>query len=311
MSTAATPETLTSTGRPRPTVLIIGGGPGGIAAGIWAVRLGLHPHLIEARPRLGGQLLSVHSPITDYPGIQDVDGPALAARFIEHLLALDIEVSLEARVASIEAPSGVVHTTSGQALRGDAIIVATGALRRRLGLEGEQALVGRGVSYSVSKDRDRAAGRDAVVVGGGDSAVEGAASLAARCPQVHLVHRSALSARPDFVQALLGPPNMRLHERREVGGLRGAAALESVLLDEGTEIPCATLFIRIGVEPVTGFAREALPCDDRGFLLVDAHQRCRDRVYAVGDVCSPDSMAVSVATGQAMMACKHIQSSWR
>lgn len=282
-----------------------------MAAGIWAVRLGLRPHLIDARPRLGGQLLSVHSPITDYPGIQDVDGPALAARFIEHLEALEIEVTLDARVSTIEPSQGVVHTGDGQAIRGDGIIVATGALRRRLGLDAEPELVGRGVSYSVSKDRDRAAGRAAVVVGGGDSAVEGATSLASRCPQVHLVHRSPLSARPDFVAALRGHANLQQHPNRQVAALQGETALESVSLDDGTLIRCATLFIRIGVEPVTSFARGILPCDDRGFLLVDAHQRCCDRVYAVGDVCSPDAMAVSVATGQAMIACKHLQTSWR
>jgi thioredoxin reductase (NADPH) len=281
-----------------------------MAAGIWAARLGLTVELLEARAQLGGQLLGVLSPVTDYPGIQDVDGPALAARFVEHLLAIRVPVRFRCRVATVDPEAGAVVTTAGERIEADAIVFATGARRRRLGLPGEQGLAGRGVSYSVSKDRQLAHGKVAVVVGGGDSAVEGASRLAATSRAVHVVHRSPLVARPDFVAAAEREPRVHWHAGRKVERLLGTEALEGVVLDDGTRLDTSALYIRIGVEPQTELVRDVLPVSARGFLIVDADQRCRGRVYAVGDVCSPTAMAVSVATGQAMIACKHIQSSW-
>lgn len=296
---------------PRPRVLIIGGGPAGIACGIWSARLGLRAVLLEAGDTLGGQLTTVFSPITDYPGIPGVDGPGLAARFIDHLAETSVIVRHGSRVAAIEpSPLGVI-LTDDERLAAEAVIIATGSRRRRLGLPREAELRGRGISYSVSKDRSRAAGEVAVIVGGGDSAVEGAAVLARVCPAVHLVHRDRLIARPDFVAAARGAAAVSVHEGRQVAKLHGAGALEAVELDDGTRLPCAMLFIRIGVEPCTELVKDDLTCDERGFLVVDHHQRCAERIYAVGDVCSPDAMAVSVAAGQAMVATKHIQSSWR
>jgi thioredoxin reductase len=282
-----------------------------MAAAIWATRLGLRPLVVEATAQLGGQLRGVLSPITDYPGLPDVDGPTLALRLAEHVKVAQVPLRLRARVIGLEPEKGRVLLAGGAALRAHAVIVATGARRRHLGLGDERRFVGRGVSYSVSKDLRRAAGGVAVVVGGGDSAVEGAARLAELCSTVHLVARGALGARPDFVAAALGHRNVRLHEGRRVVGLQGRAELESVLLDDGTELACRMLYVRIGVEPASEPFRHSFRCDPSGLLVVDAHQRCRDRVYAVGDVCTPpDVLAVAVAGGQAMVACKHIQSEW-
>lgn len=295
----------------RPRVLIVGGGPGGMAAAIWAHRLGLEAELLEGGHALGGQLLSVLSPVTDYPGIQNVDGPALAARFVEHVRSIDVGITLGCTIVDIEPAEPALTTGAGDTLSADAIVVATGSRRRRLGLADEQRLAGRGVSYSVSKDRARAAGSPVVIVGGGDSAVEGATSLADVCPEVHLVFRDGLVARPDFVDAAKRKTNLHFYAGREVHSLAGDERLEAVRLDDGTELDCSMLFVRIGVEPTTAPFRNKLPCDERGFLQVDGHQRCAGKTYAVGDVCSPRTMAVAVAVGQAMIACKHIQSSWR
>jgi thioredoxin reductase (NADPH) len=203
-----------------------------------------------------------------------------------------------------------VRAADGEELRGDAIVLATGAVRRRLGLPGENALRGRGVSYSVSKDRHTVVGRPAVVVGGGDSAYEGAAILAQQCPTVHLVCRGTVRARPDFLQVAQGHSNVTIHAGRTLRRLIGDEQLIAVELDDGTLIECSGLFVRVGVEPVTGFVRGELPHDDDGYLLVDHHQCCIEGVYAVGDICSPHAMSVSVAAGHAMVACKHVQQQW-
>ncbi len=293
-----------------PRVLIVGGGPGGIAAGIWAARLGLDAQLLESGDALGGQLLGVFSPVTDYPGIQDVDGPALAARFVDHLRAVGVPVRLGWPVEELRPEERTVRGPGGEILRGDAILLATGAVRRRLGLPLEEELRGRGVSSSVSRDRDAARGRTAVVVGGGDSAHEGALSLAEVCPRVHLVRRGSARARPDFRRGAEEHHRVTIHEGRSVRRLVGGRRLEAVELDDGTALECAWLFVRVGVEPVTGFVRGHLPHDEEGYLRVDRYQRCADGVYAVGDICSPHAMSVSVAAGHAMVACKHIQQCW-
>ncbi|MBW2257448.1 MAG: FAD-dependent oxidoreductase [Deltaproteobacteria bacterium] len=291
-----------------PDVLIVGGGPAGMTAGIWARSTGLQPRLIEAGPELGGQLRTVLSPIVDYPGIQDVDGPALVRHLADHFEAVQVPVRYGCRVVSLDATAPSVTLADGEVLAADALILATGATRRRLGLEGEQRL--EGVYNSVSRFRDRTAGGVATIVGGGDSAFEGAVRLAQDCRAVHLVHRGSVVARPDFRRGAEEHPRVTVHGGRAVTALIGAQRLEAVRLDDGRELRCGGLYVRVGVQPRTTFAAGVLPMDDAGYLRVDDHCRCAPGVYAIGDVCSPGAMAVSVAAGQAMIACKHLQRRW-
>lgn len=291
-----------------PDVLIVGGGPGGMAAGIWARSTGLRPRLIEAGPTLGGQLQTVLSPIVDYPGIQDVDGPALVTHFVAHFEALEIPVRFGCRVTRLDPARPAVTLADGEELAADALILATGATRRRLGVPGEETLAG--VYNSVSRYRDRTAGGVAVIVGGGDSGFEGAVKLAQDCAAVHLVHRGHVRARPDFRRAAEQHPRVTIHGGRTVEALRGDGRVAAVCLDDGLELACDGIYVRVGVEPRTAFAAGVLPMDRAGYLRVDAASRCVPGIYAVGDVCSPGAMAVSVATGQAMIACKDLQRRW-
>ena len=293
-----------------PEVLIVGGGPGGMAAGIWARSTGLRARLIDADRVLGGQLRTVLSPIVDYPGIQDVDGPALVAHLEEHFRAVQVPVRFGCRVVALDAEARSVTLEGGECLGAEALILATGATRRRLGVPGEERWWGDGVYNSVSRYRDRTAGAVAVIVGGGDSAFEGAVKLARGCTRVHLVHRGSVCARPDFRRGAEQHPGVAIHAGRSVSAVLGEAHVEAVRLDDGHDLACAGVYVRVGVEPRTAFARGVLPMDAEGYLQIDAHCRCADGIYAVGDVCSPGAMAVSAAAGQAMIACKHIQRAW-
>lgn len=294
---------------PRRRVCVIGGGPGGMAAGIWCARLGLDAVIVESGDRLGGQLLTLSNEITDYPGFPSTDGPGLAARFADHVRAMEVEVRLGQRVTSVDLPR--VETAPGGAIQVDAAILALGVRRRSLGLPHEADLVGRGVSYSVTRDAAIAAGDVGVVVGGGDAALEGVLILSEVCREVHLVHRCEMRARADFVVAARGRDNVHVHADREVVGLLGDDRLAGVLLDDGTCLDCRGLFVRIGVEPHLGTLGRGLELDEGGYLVVDRFNRCARGVYAVGDICSPDYMSISAAVGQAMIACKHIQLTWR
>ncbi len=117
-------------------VLVVGGGPGGMAAAIWAVRLGLRPRIIEARERLGGQLLRVFSPIPDYPGIPDTNGPRLAARFADHVDQLGIPVQFGCAVSRLDVPAGRAILSDGTWVDGQPVGLATGGARRRLDVPG-------------------------------------------------------------------------------------------------------------------------------------------------------------------------------
>ena len=293
----------------RRRVCVIGGGPGGMAAGIWCARLGRAAGGVEAGDRLGGQLLTLTNEITDYPGFPSTDGPSLAARFVEHLRGMEVPVRLGVRATALDLPH--VHTAGGGAIEADAVVLALGVRRRALGLPREAALVGRGVSYSVTRDADTADGDVGVVVGGGDAALEGALILSDVCREVHLVHRRELRAREDFIESVRARANVRFHPDREVVELLGEGRLAGVVLDDGARLDCRALFVRVGVEPRLGSVGRGLATDADGYLEVDRFNRCEDRVYAVGDICSPDFMSISAAVGQAMIACKHIQLTWR
>jgi len=268
------------------------------------------PRLLEAGDTLGGQLSRVYSPITDYPGIARIDGPGLAARFAEHLHGMGVDVQLGHRAMSVQVAPPRVFAGDDEIVEADAVILATGVRRRTLGLSEEPRLRGKGLSYTVSRDKHQVAGRVAVVIGGGDAAFEGATILAGSCRRVHLVHREPLSARLDFRETVHRQPSIRVHAGRTVEAILGDSWVEGVRLDDGTVLPCHGVFVRVGVEPRGAALCAELPLDERGYLQVDRWNRCAGSVYAVGDVCSPDTMSVSVAVGQAMIACKHIQLGW-
>ena len=291
----------------RMRVLVVGGGPGGMAAAIWAVRLGLRPRIIEARERLGGQLLRVFSPIPDYPGIPDTNGPRLAARFADHVDQLGIPVQFGCAVSRLDVPAGRAILSDGTSVEGQPVVLATGVARRRLDVPGERRLRGRGLSDSVSRELGRVGAREVAVVGGGDAAFEGALMLRAECELIHLVHRGEVCARADFRAEVDSDPRIVVHAGEVVREVEGDDAVTGLGLLGGGRIRCERVFVRVGVEPRIVDDGGVLPRDDAGYLAVDRYNRCAEGIYAVGDVCSPDAMSVSVAVGHAMIACKHIQ----
>jgi thioredoxin reductase (NADPH) len=296
--------------RRRPRVRIVGGGPGGMAAGIWCHRLGLDARIFEGAAELGGQLRHVFSPVPDYPGIPVTDGPDLARRIADHVSGLGVPVELECSVERLDADPLRLLLADGRGVEADAVILAGGVARRRLGVPGEARHRGHGLSYSVSKELGSIHAREVAVVGGGDAAFEGALLLTHECERVHLIHRVSPRARPDFRAAVVADPRIVVHAGERVVGVEGESALTGVRLAGGGRVPAERVFVRIGVEPRIVDAAFPLARDEHGYLRVDRFNRCAPGVYAVGDVCSPDAMSVSVAVGHAMIACKHVQSGW-
>ncbi|WP_434426078.1 NAD(P)/FAD-dependent oxidoreductase [Nannocystis pusilla] len=203
-------------------LLIVGAGPGGLAAAIAARALHLRVAVLDAGPRPGGQLLANDTPILDCPGLDVATGPELADRLRRHLERLGGHVRVHAPAQRILVDSGTVEL-AGERLVSTAIVLATGAARRRLAVPGEADVPGRGLSPAARRFGPAFAGRPVVVVGGGDVALEEAALLSRLCPRVTLVHRGArLRARPDFRAAIAAEPRIDLHLETRLTAILGA-----------------------------------------------------------------------------------------
>jgi len=293
------------------TTLVVGAGPGGISAAIWAHRLGLKTLLIEARGRAGGQLNELNGIVIDYPGFTVQRGYELAPSFIQHLETLGIPVRYNARAEAIDAAARRVVLEGGEILEGHTLILATGAYRRRLNVPGEQMLWGRGVSDSPTRDRELALERRVVVVGGGDAALENALLLADLCLRVTVVHRgSAFRARAEFLEHIARRPNIDVLCNARVLRVEGTEHVTGIEIAQGGgrfSLPTDMVFIKVGVAPRTELVREQLVCDGEGYLTVDRMQETSaPGVYGVGDVCNPVYSSIANAVGQGMIAAKTI-----
>lgn len=296
-------------------VLIIGAGPAGLAAALWCDELGLDTLVIEQREQIGGQLLSIHGPINNYPGTRANNGREFLERFSERVAEADFDLWTSVAIESVDLRARRVSLRSGEELQSIAIIIATGVRRRQLGIPGEKEFAGRGVVESATGDRAALAGKDVCVIGGGDAAAENALLLTDICPTVTLVHRrKKLKARPTFVQQLQSQHCITIFPESVVTRILGdgqAEAVEILRKDALKPFQMAVqgVVIRIGVEPNTELFRDQLQLDDEGYALVSSQQETNlANVFAIGDVSNPLAPTISGATGAGATAAKVIAS---
>jgi thioredoxin reductase (NADPH) len=289
-----------------PDLLVVGAGPAGVSAALWARSLELSVRVLEAGGEAGGQLHLVHFEPANFAGAASGPGPALASRLQRQLEACGADVRWRTPAESLE--SGAVATVRAGGARHEAraVLIATGARRRTLEVPGERELEGRGVSYSATQDRDRFAGEDVLVVGGGDAAYENALILADVGSRVTLAVRGAPRARRRFRDAVAAEPRIEVLEDTRVTAFDGGDRLRVARL-EGTrgawELPVAGVVIKAGIVPNTEWCGDGLELDDEGWIRVDdRHGTSHPRVWAAGDVTRPEPLGISVATGQAAQA---------
>jgi thioredoxin reductase (NADPH) len=272
-------------------VIVIGGGPAGYTAALYAARADLDPLVIEGFA-YGGQLM-ITSDVENYPGFTDgILGPQLmqefraqAERFGAEFLTDDVT-----RVDFSERPFRVF--VGDDEYLAETVIVATGATARKLGLPSEQALQGKGVTYCAVCDAAFYRDREVVVVGGGDSAMEEAIFLTKFATKVTIVHR-----REDFRASSIMLERARANERIEwvtnavvdevLGDLKMTAVrLRDTQTDEVSDLPAEGLFVAIGHDPNTKLFLDQLDHDDAGYLITKPHSTETNipGVFAVGDV---------------------------
>ncbi len=293
-------------------VIIIGGGPAGMSALIWCHSLGLRAELLEQAPDLGGQMLQMFHRVIDYPGLIAENGRELRNHFVAHLDEMRLGYRTSCKIEEVNMVERRA-LCDGQWLQARAIIIATGARKRRLGIPGEDKFEIRGVSFSATRDHSLYAGKKVSVIGGGDSAVQNSLILARVCPQVTLIHRSdRYRAREDWLNQARENPRITIINNAEARAIEGGDHVERLLIEDNRTGEIKTIetegvFIRVGVAPNTELFRGQIDLDEAGFIKTDKRQRTSvEMVYSAGDVCRPVSLSVATAVGHGAIAAKDI-----
>ena len=293
-------------------VLIIGGGPGGYTAALYCARAGIKALVLE-KLAPGGQMATTGD-IDNYPGFEEgVDGFELGDKMRRQAERFGAETLLtEVTAVDLAAEPKTVTTTGGE-FRGRAVIVATGAYPRLLGLPNENELRGRGVTYCATCDGMMYRGKEVAVVGGGNSAVADALVLAKLCKKVTLIHRrDTLRASKVYHDALPDSGveirwNSKVTEFLFDQRLKGVKLADTVTGEESV-LPCEGLFIAAGRVPDTELFRGQLEMDEAGYLLADETTRTNiPGVYAVGDVRQKPLRQIVTATADGAVAAHFIE----
>ena len=289
-------------------MIVVGGGPGGYTAVLYAARSGLDTLVLE-KLSAGGQMALTEA-IDNYPGFEEgIDGFTLAEKMQRQAERFGAK-SEYAEVERVDlAASPKVLETSAGVFCGRTVVLATGAGPRELGLANEAALTGRGVAYCAACDGMRYRGRTVVVVGGGNSAAGDALALSRVAKKVILVHRrDSLRATKVYHEPLMRAENMEFRWNSAVTELLGGDRLTGVRLrdlrtGEETQLDCDGVFISVGRKPATELVQGQLELDRGGYIVADETTKTSlPGVYAVGDVRTKPLRQVVTAVADGAMA---------
>jgi thioredoxin reductase (NADPH) len=288
-------------------VIIVGGGPAGLAAGLYTARMNLKAVLVDRGP-LGGQLLNTEL-VEDYPGFETILGSDLATKMGEHARKFGLEVRDFEPVKEIdlEGETKVVRLESGEELRAPALIMAAGGLPRYIGVPGEKEFWGRGVSYCAVCDGAFFKGQELAVVGGGDAAVEEGEFLTRYASKVYIIHRrSELRAQPILVDRARANPKVEFILDAAVTKITGDEKVQVVHYDQrgvSKELPVGGAFIFVGFVPNSGLFKVHIDHDEAGYILTGRDmQTSVEGIWAVGDVRSQLTKQIATAVGDGTTA---------
>ncbi len=300
-------------------LVIIGGGPAGVAAGVYAARKKLSTLLIT--PEFGGQSI-VSEGIENWIGTTKISGAKLAEDLKAHLLAYAGEtVTVKEREGVQEikkGDNGFIVTTDKASYETKAILVATGSHRRKLEIPGAKEFDNKGLTYCASCDGPLFSGQDVAVIGGGNAALETAAQLLAYCKSVTLLNRSEhLRADEVTVAKLLQNPNFKIIKNAipveikgnpPAGGFATGLVYEDAVTKERHELVAPGIFVEIGLLPTTYFAKNVLTLNERDQIPVDPRNQrtATDGIWAAGDCTDGLFHQNNIAAGDAVKALEDI-----
>lgn len=272
-------------------VIIIGSGPAGLSAAIYGMRAGLETLVIEKQPMSGGQILNTVD-VDNYPGLPGIGGFELGMSFRQHAEKLGAQF-VTAEVIAIENADQKekVVVTDKERYVCRTIVLAMGATHRMLGVPGEEALRGMGVSYCATCDGAFFRGKTVAVIGGGDVALEDALFLARGCEKVYLIHRrDALRGAKSLQQKVFDTPNIEIIWDSMVDAIEGEQMVQLLQIhnretDEKKALFLQGVFIAVGITPDTGLVRDLVDCDAGGYVCAD--ETCvtsMPGIFAAGDL---------------------------
>ena len=276
--------------RPVYDMIVVGGGPAGYTAALYAARAGLSTLVLE-KLSAGGQM-ALTDQIDNYPGFEEgIDGFTLAEQMQRQAEKFGARTEYaEVEGVDLAASPKVLHTSEGT-FQAKTVAFATGANPRELGLPEEASLVGRGVAYCAACDGMRYKDKTVVVVGGGNSAAADALILSRIAQKVILVHRrDTLRATKVYHEPLMKTENLEFRWNSTVSALLHEEELTGVRLKDTvtgaeTELPCDAVFVSIGRKPATELVKDQLELDRSGYIVADESTRTSiPGVFAVGDV---------------------------
>ena len=288
-------------------VAIVGAGPAGMTAALYARRAGKTVLLFEGQS-YGGQIVQSQR-VENYPGAPDVGGVELAEQMMSQLRALELDVTPMCVTGSRREADGFSVATGEDFFFAGAVILATGVGHRRLNVAGEDQFIGRGVSFCATCDGRFFRGREVAVVGGGNTALQDVLVLAELCKKVYLIHRrDAFRAESRLVERVKALENVELITDTVVTEIKGAFALHSILLrnvktDETRELGVSGVFEAVGTLPQNAAFADVVALDEEGYILTD--EDCRtsvDGIFAAGDCRKKRIRQLTTATSDGTVA---------
>lgn len=288
-------------------IVVVGAGPAGLSAAIYGVRAGKSVLVLEALTH-GGQIVNTPE-IENYPGIKNISGFEFAQGLYEQAVALGAIVKYE-KVNGIEVQDNIkLVKTAKEIYEAKAVILATGAKNRSLGLEREDSLLGLGVSYCATCDGAFYRGRDVAVAGGGNTAIEDATFLANYCNKVYVIHRrDSFRAEDALVKALKTKENVEFVLDSNIKELIGTDGLEAVVVEnknnkESRKIEVAGLFVAIGQKPENNEFSSVVNLDDAGYILGGEDTKTNvSGIFVAGDTRTKAVRQLATAAGDGAVA---------
>ena len=285
--------------------IVIGAGPGGMSAAIYLKRAGIDVILIEKMVP-GGEMLKTNK-IENYLGFDSIDGGELALRMSSQVKDLGVEI-IRDDITDISYDNGFIVNGLKNKYQADYVIIATGRVPRKLGLDMEEELLNRGISYCATCDGAFYKGKEVAIVGGGDSALTEALYLSDICLKVYVLVRKDLKASDILQNRVKNKDNIVILKNVSVSQFISSDSLTGVLLNDGRKLDVNGLFIAIGGTPDISFLKNLNVDTINGYIKTDDKMRTNIKgLYAVGDVRYKDFYQIITAASDGAIAALSIR----
>jgi NADH-dependent peroxiredoxin subunit F len=288
-------------------IIIVGGGPAGMAASVYAARKRLKTLLIASD--IGGQV-NWTSGVENYLGYQFIEGTDLIGKFQQQVNQFPIDQKIGAKVAGITKIDGGFEVTAetGEQYQGKTVLLASGKRPRRLNVEGEKELTGRGVTYCATCDGPIFAGQKVAVIGGGNSAIEAALDMVKVAEHVDMVSVTPLTGDPIMIEKLADAKNLTIYTGYQTEKILGQGLTEGIVIKEintgkTQQLDVAGIFVEIGLEPNSDMVRNLVKLNQNGEVPVNCSGETEiPGLYAAGDVTTVPEKQIVIAAGEGAKA---------